>query len=57
LTDLAASLRAGREPGPVPAWPVVEESRMPLASLMTRQLEVLHAAVARFVAAARGGAS
>jgi uncharacterized membrane protein YccC len=51
LRELAASLDEGREPGPVPVCPTVDATRVPLAPLFVRQVEVLHGAVARFEAA------
>jgi uncharacterized membrane protein YccC len=48
LSDLAAALREGRAPVALPAWPAVDEARFPLAPLLVRQIDVLHAAVERF---------
>jgi uncharacterized membrane protein YccC len=51
LADLAVSLRTGRSPAAIGLWPNVDKDRLPLAPLLVRQVEVLHAAVTRFVAA------
>jgi uncharacterized membrane protein YccC len=51
LSELAASLRASRRPPAIASWPPVDEKRLPLAPLLVRQVEVLHGAVSRFVAA------
>lgn len=48
LSDLAAALRERRAPHAIPAWPPVDATRVPLAPLVTGQVEVLHEAVSRF---------
>jgi uncharacterized membrane protein YccC len=48
MRDLALALRERRPPAAMPAWPAVDETRVALAPLLERQVEVLHAAVSRF---------
>jgi uncharacterized membrane protein YccC len=50
LAAVSTALRARRVPEALPPWPPVDERRFPLAPLLTRQVEVLHGAVAAFEA-------